>query len=388
VNGTHTQKIWWPQSVEFDLLDLSDLSPEARETEMWNTVRKDVAKPFYLDQGPLYRLKLIRLDSQEHVLLIILHHIISDGSSIAILCRDLWAFYEALCSGRGCDLPPLAVQYADFAEWQRRILKDGLMDDQIAYWKQQLAGPFARSKVFFGRSDVDELAFLTGRRSVAIKGELFGALKRLSQKKRSTMFVVVLTALKVLLCSYTRESDIRIATLVDHRNRPETENLVGLFANTVIIRTRTSTDPTFEELTEQVRGITLAAYAHQDVPFEAVLQALQSEQTFDPGNLCRFMLIYQTIPIPQFRIMDLNIEILDGLRNLEGPDLVPTSFDLVFLLKERPGELEGCLMYKAVRFSEAEINSIVKHFVEILKRILIQPQLPISKICSFSDARS
>ena len=388
VNGQHVQRISSPpQPIEFDLLNLGALPPEDREAGVWMTVREEADQPFDLDHGSLYRVRLLRLDNEEHILLIVLHHVISDGSSMAVFCRDLAAFYEAFSSGCPCSLPALPIQYADFTQWQRQAIKDGLLDGQIAYWKQQLAGFLPILELCPGRPIADELTFFTGHRSLAIKGDLFTAIKNLSQTEQSTVFVILLTALKILLYGYTRERDIRIGTLVENRSRSETENLIGHFANTLIIRTGISADLSFDEFAQQVRDITLAGYAHQELPFEALIQALEREQKLNRADLCQVMLIYQNVPMHLFTMPGLSIEALHDLRSTKGLDFTPTTFDLVFLIKERPGELMGSVIYKVGKFEEAEIDLIIEHFLEILGRIVAQPRLLVSQICSIPDRR-
>jgi amino acid adenylation domain-containing protein len=388
VNGQPAQFVATALSMKLEMTDLYELTENECEAEMRKLVRQAAEQLFDLANGPLFRVKLLRRGEQDHVFLLTTHHVISDGGSMVVFFRDLAAFYEAYSNGFTPSLPRLPIQYADFAHWQRQALTGELMEAQLAYWKQQLDGPLPPLEFCTGRGRVKELSFLTARKSLSITGELFESLKKLSQREESTLFLILLTVLKVLLYCCTGETDVRVGTLVENRNRRETENLIGHFANTLIIRTNLSADSSFHQLVRQVRDIALAAYTHQDLPFEAVAQALETEKKIDRASLCQVMFIYQTSPLHPINLPGLNVSALDGIKRVEEPELTITTFDLILLLKEGPSGLVGSLIYKADVFDEAIIDRILGDFHAILQRIIFEVDLPVRELCSLGADRA
>ena len=388
VNGQPLQFVATTLSMKLEMTDLHELIEDEYEAEIRKLAREAVEQPFDLGNGPLFRVKLLQRGDQDHVFLLTMHHVISDGGSMVVFFRDLAAFYEAYSNGFTPSLPRLPIQYADFAHWQRQALTGELMEAQLAYWKQQLDGPLPPLEFCTGRGRVKELSFLTARKSLSITGELFESLKKLSQREESTLFMILLTALKVLLYCCTGEKDVRVGTLVENRNRRETENLIGHFANTLLIRTNLSADSSFHQLVRQVRDIALAAYTHQDLPFEAVAQALESEKKIDRASLCQVMFIYQTPPLHPINLPGLNISVLDNIKRVEEPELTITTFDLILLLKEGPSGLVGSLIYKADVFDEAIIDRILGDFHAILQRIIFEVDLPVRELCSLRADRA
>jgi len=388
VNGQPLQFVATSLSMKLEMTDLHELIEDEYEAEVRKLAREGVEQPFDLGNGPLFRVKLLRRGEQDHVFLLTIHHVISDGGSMVVFFRDLAAFYEAYSNGFTPSLPRLPIQYADFAHWQRQALTGELMEAQLAYWKQQLDGPLPPLEFCTGRSRVKELSFLTKRKSLSITGELFESLKKLSQREESTLFMILLTALKVLLYGCTGGKDVRVGTLVENRDRRETENLIGHFANTLIIRTEVSASSSFHELAREVRDITLAAYAHQDLPFEALAQALESEKKIDRASLCQVVFIYQTLPLHPIKLPGLTIDVSDDIRTTEEPDLTITTFDLILLLKEKPHGLVGSLIYKVDLFDETMIDRILGHFQAILQHIIFEADLPVRELCSLGGDRA
>jgi amino acid adenylation domain-containing protein len=382
VSGQHVQFVSPSVSIKLEPVDLGILPDKDREAEMKRLAREEAEQPFDVKNGPLFRAKLLRMGDQDHILLIIMHHVISDGGSMVMFFRDLAAFYEAYGNQCPPSLPELPIQYADFAQWQRQALNGKLMETQFAYWKQQLSGPLAPLEFYPGRSRVGELGFLTARKSVSISRDLFESLKKLSQREESTLYMTLLTALAILLHCHTGQEDVRIGTMVENRNRIETENLIGHFANTLIIRTKLSSDASFHQLARQVRDMALVAYTHQDLPFEVLAQALEHEESLDRASVCPMMFIYQTAGAQSVKVPGLTVEVLDDIRNTEAPDLTITTFDLILLLKERLDGVVGSLIYKVDLFDEDGINRVLGHFYDILQGIISEPDQPVSEFCS------
>lgn len=385
VNGQYVQFISPSVSTKLEVIDLRNLPDEDRESEMRKLAREEAEQPFNLANGPLFRIRLLRLGDEDHLLLIIMHHIISDGWSMAVFFRDLAAFYEAFSNGCPPSLPELPIQYADFAHWQRQVLREKLMETQLVYWKKQLDGPLAPVEFPTSRTRVNELNFLTARKSVSITGDLFRSLKKVSQKEESTLFITFLTALKILLYCYTGQEDVRVGTLVANRNRRETENLIGHFANTLIIRTRLSGASSLRQVARQVRDKALDSYTHQDLPFEALVRELEEEKNFNRDTLCQVLFTYQTASLHPVKLPGLTVGFFDETKNTGDFNLTITTFDLILLLKERPDRLVGSLLYKPDLFDEAAINRLLGHFHDIVRCISSEPDRLVSELCSLGD---
>jgi amino acid adenylation domain-containing protein len=385
VNGQYVQFISPSVSSKLEIIDLGNLPDEDREDEARKLVREEAEQPFNLANGPLFRIRLLRLGDEDHLLLIIMHHIISDGWSMAVFFHDLAAFYDAFSNRCPPSLPELPIQYADFADWQRQALREKLMETQLVYWKKQLDGPLAPMEFPTSRTRVNELNFLTARKSVSITGDLFRSLKKASQREESTLFITLLTSLKILLYCYTGQEDVRVGILVANRNRRETENLIGHFANTLIVRTMLSGASSLRQVARQVRDKALDSYTHQDLPFEALVRELEDEKNLNRASLCQVLFSYQTASLHPVKLQGLTVGFVDETKNTGELNLTITTFDLILLLKERPDGLVGSLLYKADLFDEAAINRLLGHFHDILRRISSEPDRPVSELCSLVD---
>jgi amino acid adenylation domain-containing protein len=382
LSGRQLQFIVSSLSMSFDRFDLEGLPESQRETEAKRLAGEEAEAPFDLARGPLLRLKLLRLNHEDHVLLVTMHHIISDGWSMIVFFRDLAAFYEAYVNGHDPSLPELPIQYADFSQWQRLALDEPFMQNQLVHWKRQLEGPLPRLEFFTDQPRVDALSFLMARKSVSIAGDVFESLKKVSQKEESTLFMTLLTALNILLYCHTGQEDMRVGTLVANRNRKETENLIGHFANSLIMRTKLSAASSFRQLGRQVRDIALTSYMNQDLPFEALVQSLERGKNLNRASLCQVMFIYQTAPLHPIELPGLTVSFFDEFKDSDEPDVTTTTFDLILMLKEKPGALTGYLNYKIDLFEGAAVNQILRQFYEILQRIISEPDLRVSELCS------
>src|ERR1043166_7717092 len=231
--------------------------------------------PFDLAAGPLFRARLLRLGDEEHVALFTMHHIISDGWSMAILVREVAALYEAGVTGRASPLAALPIQHADYSAWQRDWLRGEVLERHLDYWRAQLADAPAATELPADRPRPPVMSFRGAWEDVALPAELSGALAALSRREGATLFMTLLTAFQVLLHHYSAQTDIVIGSPIAGRNRTEIEGLIGFFVNTLLLRTKLAGNPTFRELLRQVRETALEAYAHQDVPFEKTVQQLQ-----------------------------------------------------------------------------------------------------------------
>jgi hypothetical protein len=302
-----------------------------------------------------------------------MHHIISDGWSLGVLAHELAVLYDAFSAGEPSPMPELRIQYADFAHWQRQWRDDVVMEAQLAYWQERLCEPLPVLELCTERPRGAAVSFRTARRTLVLPGPLSEALKGLSHRHGSTLFMALVAAFKMLLYGYTGQEDQRVATLIANRNRRETEDLIGLFVNTVILRTDLGGDPTCREVLQRVRATTLAAYAHQDLPFEALVRTLEHERGLRRSSLCQVMLILQNAMLRPLQRSARTLSFLETDLSLLLPPMVATTFDAVLLLRERPQGLTVSSIYKRDLFDAASIDRMLGDFQHVLGRLIERP---------------
>jgi hypothetical protein len=283
------------------VVDLQGLPEADRETEAWRRLTTDACQPFDLEKGPLLRTVLYRLGALEHVLLLNLHHIVSDGWSLGVLVRELSALYPALAAGQPSPLPSPRMQYADYAAWQREYLQGEVLASQVRWWRERLDA----DAVLELPTDRPRPAVPSGRGArltVVLPPSLLESLKALARAEGGTLFTVLLAGFQALLHRYTGQQDIVVGTSVAGRGRADLEGLIGLFTNTLALRTDVSGQPAFRTLLGRVRETTLGAYAHQDVPFEKLVDALKPGRQLSIAPLFQVALTLQNAPMPPLRL--------------------------------------------------------------------------------------
>src|SRR5215211_2833432 len=277
VDGTPLQVISPALEVPLPVEDLSSLPGVEREEAVQQWVHEAERKPFDLELGPLFRAGLLRLGEEEHVLLVTMHHVVSDGWSLGVFWRELGALYGAFVRGEPSPLEEPPVQYADYALWQRQWLTGEVLEEQLGYWKDQLAElPVLELPTDHPRPAVQ--THRGARRSLTLPESLTRSLKELSRQEGTTLFMVLLGAFQALLARYSGQEDIAVGSPIAGRNQAETEELIGFFVNTLVMRTDLSGDPSFREVLSRVREVALGAYDHQDLPFEKLVEELQPER--------------------------------------------------------------------------------------------------------------
>ncbi|PMB49540.1 non-ribosomal peptide synthetase [Fischerella thermalis CCMEE 5205] len=355
------------------ILDLQDLSKPEQEELVKQIISEQSSKTFDLTQELLLRCKLIRLKQQEHIILLTMHHIICDGLSRQIFYRELGTLYQAFCDGTAPALPELPIQYADFALWQRQSLDDQTYKSQLVYWQQKLENlpPVLTLPTDNPRPAVQSLR--GARQTLILPQSLTEALKSLSQKEGVTLFMLLLAAFKTLLYRYTGQTDLVVGTPIANRNQIETENLLGCFINTLVLRTDLSNNPSFRELLARVRETTLAAYAHQDLPFEQLVKELQPERTLSHNPLFQTMFVFQDAPLQALELPGLKLT----------PSIVDSGFaefDLTLFLEDTKQGLMGALEYNTDLFGADTINRMIGHWQTLLAGIVSHPDEKISQL--------
>jgi amino acid adenylation domain-containing protein len=379
-------------TIPLPVVDLRELSAEERELQAKRLITEESVRPFDLATGPLIRLMLLKLDETEHILLLNLHHIICDDWSIGVLIRELSTIYTAFTLEQPSPLAELPLQYADFAHWQREWLQGEELETQLAYWRQQLGGipvlnlPSDRPKPTIQ-------SYRGATKFLELPPSLSKALEKLSQQEGVTLFMTLLAAFQTLLYRYTQQEDIAVGSPIANRNRSEIEGLIGFFVNTLVLRTDLSCNPTFQELLDRVREVTLGAYAHQDLPFEKLVEELHPERSLSRHPLFQVVFGFENAPMEALELPGLTVSSLNI-------DFKTTRFDLEFHLWEASegfrslwgerwehGEgIRGVVVYNTDLFDEATIIRMVGHLKTLLEGIVANPQARIANLPFLSEA--
>jgi hypothetical protein len=355
------------------ITDLRGMFSRAPAEEVRRLFDEEARQPFDLGQPPLIRVRVWRLDDEDHVVLATMHHIISDGWSLGVLIRELCAFYHAFHQGAQCPLPKPRMQYTDFAQWQREYFTGAVLQEQMDYWRRQLQNLPEPLSLAWDRASRRGRT-LEGRTQLfRMEKALLDRLKVLSLREGTSLFVTLLAAFQALLHGKTGQTDIAVGSPIANRNRQEFEGLIGFFVNTLVLRTDLSGDPTFEALLRRVHTVALGAYAHQDLPFDRLVQELNPDR--DPGHspLFRVMFVLQNVPLPDPNLPSIAAERWDV-------SLDTAKFDLLVSLVERRQCLEGTVEYSTDLFEAATIAELIDEFQAVVECIAVDPQRRLSTL--------
>jgi amino acid adenylation domain-containing protein len=373
VDGQPMQVIAESRSVELPLVDLSD-SPEAqRESALERVIREEAQRPFDLATGPLLRATLLRLRPDDHVLLLVMHHIVTDGWSMSILFREISQLYEAATTGRPVSLPALPLQYADFARWQRESLTPAALERQLTYWRTQLAGA---PPVLELPTDRARPAARTPRGAVqhmVLPQPLVDRLKTVGRGANATFFMTLLAAFQTLLSRYTGADDIVVGSPAAGRGEVDLEPMIGFFVNTLVLRTDLSGNPAFRELVARVREVALEAYSHQETPFERLVEALNVQRTLSYPPVFQVMFVLQNAPRQTFELPGLTMTELDI-------DIGTAKFDLTVETAEVDEGLFCAFEYSTDVFEHATMTRMLQHFRSLLEGVAANPEQRLSEL--------
>ena len=361
-------------------IDLTSGSKSERETQAKQLTRAEAARPFDLNNGPVIRTTLLRLDTQEHILLLTTHHIVSDAWSAVILFREFGKLYETFANRRPTSLAPLTIQYADFAEWQREWLQGEELEEQLSYWKQKLAGVTTELTLPVDHPRPSVPTFQGGHKRVALSPALKHKLNELSKREGVTLFMTLLAAFKTLLYRYTSQEDIVVGSPIAGRSHAEVEDLIGFFVNTLALRTALSGNPTFRELVQRVRQTAIEAYAHQDVPFEKLVAELDPERNLGRNPLFQVMFQYQDNVKPLFQTEDLKLSWVETSTHT-------AKFDLSMAVIARDETLNCLIEYRTELFRDETIERLLGHYTTLLESIVANPTERIATLRLTSDAQ-
>ena len=353
--------------------DLSLLPDSERETEARRLVTAEAQQPFDLAHGPLLRASLIRLSEAEHLAMFTMHHIISDGWSMGVLINEVAALYKAFTAGETSPLPELEIQYADFASWQRAWLQGEELERQLAYWKQELADATVL-ELPTDHTRPARQTFRAAQLPFALSTQVSDALKALTQREGVTLFMTLLAAYQTLLHRYTGQDDILVGAPIAGRTRSETEALLGFFVNTLVMRSDLSANPTFRDLLHRVRETTLQAHAHQDVPFDKLVEELQTERDLSRQALFQTMMIYQNVPGAALELGGLSLSPVD----FEAHAMVRSDLD--FYVWESDEGIKGSFMYDADLFEPSTIERLIQRFAQLLESVALAPDSHLAEL--------
>ncbi|TBR56738.1 non-ribosomal peptide synthetase [Westiellopsis prolifica IICB1] len=372
INDQPVQVIASNLTLNLPVVDLRHLSKIEQEAEVQRLAISEAQHSFNLAVVPLLRVTLICLSDVDRVLLFTVHHIVFDGWSIEIFLREVTSLYQAFCAGKPSPLPELPIQYADFAIWQRQWLQGETLKSQLTYWQQQLAqisllelptdNPRPPIQSFRGASE-----------PFFLPANLTEALKTLSNREGVTLFMTLLAAFKTLLYRYSGQNDVVVGSPIANRDRTELEGLIGFFVNTLVLRTDLSGNPTFRELLHRVRKVTLDGYAHQDLPFEYLVEKLQPERNLSHNPIFQIMFALGNNPMVDFKLPGLNASFLNIERQA-------ATFDLSVSLQVDAEELRGNFEYNTNIFSADIIRQMVEHFQILLAGIVDNPDQHLANL--------
>ncbi len=371
-NGIPTQLIAPTATAALPVRDLHSTSAEGREAEAIRLAWTEAKRPFDLAHDPLIRFELVRVSAEDHLLFFTMHHIVGDGWSTGIFYRELEALYDAFTQGKESSLAPLPVQYADFVHWQRNWFQGEVLEEQLGYWRKQLAGAPPALDLPTDRPRPSVQSYRGATKFFTLPKNLTQWLKALSLQEDATLFMTLFAAFQTLLHRYSGQEDIVVGSPIANRNRGEIEGLIGFFVNMLALRTDLSGDPTFRELLRRVREVSLGAYAHQDMPFEKLVEALQPERDLSRPSLFQVMFILQQ-PLAPLKLSGLDTAALQL-------DSATAKFDLTLSMEERDDALTGWLEYSTDLFDETTMTRFLGHYQNLLEAIVAQREQKVSQL--------
>ncbi|HVU65591.1 MAG TPA: condensation domain-containing protein, partial [Ktedonobacteraceae bacterium] len=373
VDDQPVQVVWPELSLPLPLVDLTG----STEEEIERSVAEQARQPFDLVVGPVIRTTLFRLGKHEHIFLLNCHHIAVDGWALGIFYRELQTLYNAYIENTLPALPALPIQYADFTQWQLQKLQGETLEKLLHYWKRQLGGNLPTLRLPVEQSRQGVRSAHGARLPVVHSPQTLEKLHQFCRRTGATLFMVLLAAFQTLLHRYSGQDDILVGSPIANRNRVEIEGIIGFFANTLVLRTDLSGDPTFLDLLERVREVTLGAYAHQDLPFERLVEELQPERSLKQNPLFQHIFALQKPPEMARKFAGLQAELIEYQSNI-------IKFDLEFILWESAGELTGFMNYNQDLFSAETIAHMIEHWLILVDDAVSFPTKHVSELALMS----
>ncbi|WP_369414579.1 non-ribosomal peptide synthase/polyketide synthase [Corallococcus soli] len=380
-DGQPTQVVAPSAKTVLESVDLEALPVDERETEAQRRAQWESQRPFDLSQGPLFRAKLLRLSASDHVLVLVMHHIVSDGWSMGVLVKEVGALYAAFTQGHGSPLSELPVQYADYAAWQRSWLKGDVLEAQLGWWRRQLEGAPPALELPTDKPRPAVQRFRGASHSVALPRALEEQVKALAQQEGVTSFMLLLAAWQVVLARYSGQQDVSVGTPIAGRNQTELEGLIGFFVNTLVLRTKVEGHRSFRQVLAQVREMTLGAYAHQEVPFEKLVEELKPERDLSRTPLFQVSFTLNTAAVGEGQSLPGGLV----LRAVETEGAT-AKFDMTLAMSETGQGLAATLTYNTDLFEEGTAKRLLKHLGALLEEVTARPDTRIAEVALLRGA--
>jgi hypothetical protein len=376
-DGLPVQQISSSVRMSLPLIDLMELSEQAREIESRRIAIEEAQQSFDLGRGPLLRVRVVRMNDDDYVLLFTMHHIVSDDWSMRILMSEVSEFYGAFIEGREPALKGLPIQYADYAAWQMKWLQGEVLENQLSYWVRLLEGAPVLS-LPTDRSRPPVQTFRGAHQSCSLPPDLYERLKALGLQVDATSFMVLLSGYIAILYCYSGQKDIVIGTPITGRSRIEAESLIGFFVNTLVLRADLSGDPGFKQVVARVREITINAYAHQDAPFEKIVEALKPERDLSRNPIFQVWFFFQNASRSEASLPGIAASPLDSNSGL-------SRFDISLGLYEVAGGIAGGFEYNSDLFEAKTMARLALHFETVLKQVADQPDTKLGELKALLD---
>jgi natural product biosynthesis luciferase-like monooxygenase protein len=374
VGSEPTQVIKTSWTLELPVTDLTTVAEAQREAELQRLTIEEAKKPFDLQKDLMLRVRLYRLSATEHALMLVMHHIASDGWSMAVIYRELGACYEAFSNDRRPEMAELPIQYADFAEWQKEYLQGETLDKLINYWKKQMTGAPALLELPTDHARPPLQSHQGACVAVRLPAELVANLKKVSAQHRVTFFMTLLAGFKVVLHRYTGQHDIVVGSPLAGRDSAETEDLVGFFINTVLMRTDLSGDPTVKELLIRVRDMSLGAFEHREMPYEKLVEELQPQRNLSFDPICQVYFALQNMPTAPLKLSGIKLSIAPVYTGTAKSDLT------VWAIEQADGALEVTAEYALDLFKGETMDRFLGHFQTVLEGMVANPEQRLSQL--------
>ena len=381
VDDRPIQQVLAQVKLDVSLIDLSALPRSQRRVEALRVISAEAGARFHLERGPLVKARLIRIGTAEHVLLLVAHQMVCDGWSMNLLLREWAILYRSFVTGKAPRLPELRIQYGDYSVRQREQFGTPAVQDQLAYWRERLENSSTGSGLMTDHPRPAVQSFHGSRLPLIIPPALVRRIETLGRKRRATPFMVLMAAFKALLWRYTSQDDISIGFPAANRNSRDVENLIGFFVNTLVLRTDLAGNPSFHELLDRVRGHCRGALAHQDLPFDKLVEELRRERDLSRNPLFQVAFAYQNYPAAEFRVPRLEAEYLE----LES---TTAKFDLTLSLTESDSSLRGFIEYSSDLFDRSTIARMARHFMTLLRSVVAYPDEPIASLPLLTTSRA
>jgi aspartate racemase len=383
IDGRPVQVISRPTPVPIGFIDLRGLPAAARETELRRLAQEEASRPFDLVQGPLLRVNLLQLDEEDHTVFLEMHHIITDGWSNRLLLREIMLLYGAMCKGEPSPLPDLPIRYVDFAVWQSKRLRNEVLDNLVAYWKQQLSRNLSVVELPADYPRPVVQRYIGRLETHVLDNELSQRIRQLCKSQDCTSFMTLFAALVTLLYRYTGQEDIVVGTPIANRNRIETEGVVGFFVNTLVLRVDVSGNPRFTELMSRVKKVAVGAYVHEDLPFEKLVELLQPERDLSRQALFQVLFVLHNYPEASRDVPGLDRDVTLTRIEVDGGE---SKVDWALSVSDLENEgIKAQINYSTDLFKASTIRRMLRQYENLLRHVTANPETRLSAVRIFSD---